>query len=172
MTQARLNLVGKMLPSIELPSYPGPRTNLLQLAKKAANEQFSLIVCLSVGPRVGERDDSIRAREWKHYHLMFSALRCRVAWISACPLDMQREWAGKEGLCGLSYTFLSDTDLKLAQKLRLPTRQVDGGRVYEHAALATHAGEITQVFSPVDPYKDAHVVIRRLEQVTDARTGT
>jgi peroxiredoxin len=81
---------------------------------------------------------------------------------------MQREWAGKEGLLGLGYTFLSDPDLKLAQRLRLPTRQADGGRVYEFVTLATHAGEITQVFFPVDPHKDAQVVIRRLAQAIDA----
>jgi hypothetical protein len=167
MTRAGPKLVGEMLPSIELPSFPGPKTNLLRLAKKVANEQFSLIVCVSAGPRVGEMD-TIRARGWKHYHLMLSALRCRVAWISAGPLDMQREWAGKEGLCGLRYTFLSDPDLEFAQRLSLPTRQVDSGRVYEHATLATHAGEITQVFSPVDPHRDAQVVVRRLERASGA----
>jgi peroxiredoxin len=167
MTQAKSNLVGEMLPSIELPSFPEPRTNLLQLAKKVANEQFSLIVCVSAVP--GNSSDTIRVRGWRHYHLMLMGLRCRVAWISTYPLDMQREWAEKEGLCGLGYTFLSDTDLQLAQRLKLSTRQeVDGGRVYEHATLVTHAGEITQVFFPVDPYKDAGVVVRRLERASDA----
>jgi hypothetical protein len=161
MTRSKSKLVGEMLPSIELPSFPGPKTNLLQLAKKVANEQLSLIVCVSAGPHVGEMD-TIRAGGWRHYHLVLPALRCRVAWISTCPLDMQQEWAEKEGLCGLRYTFLSDPDLKLAQRLRLLTRQLDGGRVYEYITLVTHAGEITQVFSPVDPRQDAHVVIRRL----------
>jgi hypothetical protein len=167
MTRAKSKLVGEMLPSIELPSFPGPKTNLLQLGKKIANEQLSLIVCVSAGPNVGEMD-TIRADGWRHYHLILPALRCRVAWISACPLDVKQEWAEKEGLCGLGYTFLSDTDLKLAQRLKLPTRQADGGRVYEYVTLVTHAGEITQVFSPVDPRQDAHVVIRRLERAVDA----
>lgn len=165
MTRATSELVGGMLPSIELPSFTGPKTNLLQLSKKVASEQLSLIICASAGPHVGEMD-TIRARGWRH--LILPALRCRVVWISTCPLDIQQEWAEKEGLCGLNYTFLGDPKLKLAQRLGLPTRQVDGSPVYEHATLVTHAGEITQVFSPVDPHKDAHVVIRRLERAIDA----
>jgi peroxiredoxin len=167
LTQNQSNLVGKMLPSIQLPFLPGPRTNLLQLAKEAAIKRFSLIVCLSAGPHVGEMD-TIRADGWRHYHLLLPALRCQMAWISTCPLDMQQEWAEKEGLRGLGYTFLSDTDLKLAQRLKLPTRRVDGSRVYEHATLVTHAGEITQVFSRWTLARDAHVVIRRLERAIDA----
>jgi peroxiredoxin len=166
MTRARSDVSGKMLPSIELPSFPGTETNLLQFAKELASEQLSLIVCISAGPKgSSEVDDTIRACGWKQYRRGLEALRCRLVWVSACPLDVQREWAAKEGM---DYRLLSDPNFELAQKPGIPIQIIDGAPAYESTTLATHAGEITQVFSAVDSREDAHVVIAWMKRAIDA----
>jgi hypothetical protein len=130
-----------MLPSIELPSYPGPADNLLKMAKAATSKQFSVIVCIAAG--LDEMEDTTRARAWKPYDPELAAMRCQLIWVSTSSLDSQQEWAAREGL---GYTLLSDVSIELGQRLGLPTREVAGARMYKPMTLVVHDGEITQIF--------------------------
>jgi peroxiredoxin len=150
-------VVGRVLPSFELPSCPGPVASLGDMGRSS-----SLVVCVAPGvgssPAVapgGIDVDTARARAWRPYVLELAALGYRLVWVSACPCDVQRDWAEREDL---GYVVLSDEGLQLARVLGLPTRTTLVGRRYEHLTLLARGREIVQAFRPAPSPGDARGV--------------
>lgn len=77
-----------------------------------------------------------------------TALGAAVVGISAQTPDEQREFAEREHI---PFPLLSDSELKLAAGLRLPTFEVDGMTLYKRLTLIAEAGRIVKVFYPVFP---------------------
>lgn len=78
----------------------------------------------------------------------FGALGAAVVGISAQQPDEQREFAEREHI---PFPLLSDSGLKLATALRLPTFEVEGTTLYRRLTLVAEAGRIVKVFYPVFP---------------------
>ena len=60
----------------------------------------------------------------------------------------QREFAEREHI---PFPLLSDSELKLAAALRLPTFEVEGMALYKRLTFVAEAGTIVKVFYPVFP---------------------
>lgn len=78
----------------------------------------------------------------------FSALRATVIGISAQSPEKQREFAAREHI---PFALLSDSDLRLADVLGLPTFEAEGMILYKRLTFVAEAGEIVKVFYPVFP---------------------
>ena len=78
----------------------------------------------------------------------FSSLSATVVGISAQSPDDQREFAEREHI---PFPLLSDSGLKLAETLRLPTFEAGGMTLYKRLTLVAKAGKISKVFYPVFP---------------------
>jgi peroxiredoxin len=80
-------------------------------------------------------------------------LGARVHGLSAQPIEEQREFAER---VAMPYPLLNDARLVLAARLRLPTFEVDGMRLYRRLTFIARRGRIERVFYPVFP-PDTHV---------------
>ena len=78
----------------------------------------------------------------------FSALGATVAGISAQTSAEQREFAEREHI---PFPLLSDSDLRLAETLRLPTFEVEGMALYRRLTFVAESGRILRAFYPVFP---------------------
>jgi peroxiredoxin len=78
----------------------------------------------------------------------FAALGVSVVGISAQEPDEQREFATRERI---PFPLLSDSGLKLAAALRLPTFEAGGMTLDKRLTLIAEAGLIVKVFYPVFP---------------------
>lgn len=87
----------------------------------------------------------------------FSALGASVAGISAQSPAEQREFAEREHI---PFPLLSDSDLRLADALRLPTFEVEGMILYKRLTLVAEGSTIAKAFYPVfPPDRDAGEVL-------------
>jgi peroxiredoxin len=75
-------------------------------------------------------------------------LGASVFGLSAQSLAEQREFAEREHI---PYPLLHDGEFRLAEKLGLPSFEVDGGRYYRRLTLIARQGRIAKVFYPVFP---------------------
>ncbi|HXD58587.1 MAG TPA: peroxiredoxin, partial [Thermoleophilaceae bacterium] len=92
-------------------------------------------------------------------------LGARVLGLSAQSLEDQHEFAER---VGLPYPILSDTNLELAEALRLPTFETSGLKLYKRITLIVREHKIVHVFYPVFPPDEAAAtVLSRLQ--ADAR---
>lgn len=80
-----------------------------------------------------------------------AVLGATVFGLSAQSQDEQREFAARERL---PYPLLNDSGFRLAEALRLPTFEVDGGRYYRRLTLIAREGRVAKVFYPVFPPPD------------------
>jgi peroxiredoxin len=71
-----------------------------------------------------------------------------VIGVSSQSPDEHREFSER---VGLPFPLLSDPALLLAERLRLPTFEVEGMRLYRRVTLIVEDGVITKVFYPVFP---------------------
>lgn len=78
----------------------------------------------------------------------FAALGASVVGIGAQSPDEQREFAAREQI---PFPLLSDSELRLATALRLPTFEVDGMTLYKRLTFVAEAGRIVKTFYPVFP---------------------
>lgn len=78
----------------------------------------------------------------------FSAYGAAVVGISAQTPDEQREFAEREHV---PFLLLSDSDLHLAEALRLPTFEVEGMTLYRRLTFVAESGRIVKAFYPVFP---------------------
>jgi peroxiredoxin len=78
----------------------------------------------------------------------FTALGASVVGISAQEPDEQLEFATREHI---PFPLLSDSELKLAAALHLPTFEVEGMTLYKRLTFVAEAGRIVKVFYPVFP---------------------
>jgi peroxiredoxin len=149
------HLTGMSLPEVDLPSTMGGSMNL------AGTVEGRLVVY--VYPRTGTPgeplpggwDDIPGARgctpqscAYRDSLVEFSALGAAVIGISAQSPEEQREFTQREHI---PFPLLSDSDLRLAEKLRLPTFEAAGMALYKRLTLVAEEGEISKVFYPVFP---------------------
>jgi peroxiredoxin len=87
----------------------------------------------------------------------FSSLGADVVGISAQSSAEQAEFSAREHI---PFALLSDSDLSLADELRLPTFEAEGMTLYKRLTLIAKAGKIIKVFYPVfPPDRDAGEVL-------------
>jgi peroxiredoxin len=149
------HLVGMALPRLRLPSTLGEGVDLAELAN-------GLLVAY-VYPRTGKPgeplpagwDDIPGARgctpqscAYRDSLAEFSSLGASVIGISAQSPEEQAEFAEREHI---PFPLLSDSDLRLAGELRLPTFEANGMTLYRRLTLVAEAGKIVKAFYPVFP---------------------
>jgi peroxiredoxin len=78
----------------------------------------------------------------------FAALGAAVTGISAQTPAEQREFAEREHI---PFPLLSDSDLSLAEALRLPTFEVEHMTLYRRLTFVAEEGRIVKAFYPVFP---------------------
>lgn len=84
--------------------------------------------------------------------------------ISAQSPAEQREFVAREQI---PFPLLSDSDLRLAAALRLPTFEVAGMTLYRRLTLVAERCAIVKVFYPVfPPDRDATAVLAWLAEMT------
>jgi peroxiredoxin len=149
------HLEGMRVPALLLPSTLGGTADLADLA----SERFVAYVYPRTGvpgqPLPIGWDDIPGARgctpqscAFRDALAGFTQLGATVAGISAQDPDEQREFAEREHI---PFPLLSDSDLKLAGELRLPTFETEGMTLYKRLTLVAEAGRIVKVFYPVFP---------------------
>jgi peroxiredoxin len=149
------HLKGEPVPALGLPATSGERIDLAQVAAGAL-----VVYCY---PRTGRPGDPLppgwdeipgargctpQACGFRDHFAELDALGVKVLGLSAQPLEEQIELSGR---LGLPYPVLSDTDLRLAAALRLPTFEVAGMRLYRRLTFIARAGRIVKVFYPIFP---------------------
>lgn len=158
------HLPGMAVPSLALPSTKGDVEDLAELAE---GRQVAYVY-----PRTGTPgeplpagwDDIPGARgctpqscSYRDSLAKFERLGATVVGISAQSSDEQREFAAREHI---PFALLSDSDLRLAERLRLPTFEVAGMTLYRRLTLVAEAGTIVKAFYPVfPPDRDAAQVL-------------
>ncbi len=91
-----------------------------------------------------------------------AAAGARVYGLSAQPLAEQRAFAEREAM---PYPLLNDHELRLADRLGLPTFEADGLRLYRRLTLIARRGRVEHVFYPVwSPARHAAAVLEWLQR--------
>ena len=149
------HLAGMALPDLRLPSTLGESINLEEEARE--------LLVAYVYPRTGRPgkplptgwDDIPGARgctpqscAYRDSLAEFTSLGAKVVGISAQSPEDQAEFAKREHI---PFPLLSDSSLGLAAKLRLPTFETDGIRLYKRLTLIAEEGKIAKVIYPVFP---------------------
>lgn len=149
------HLPGRAVPSLALLSTAGGTIDLAELAT-------GLLVAY-VYPRTGVPgqplpagwDDIPGARgctpqscAYRDSRAEFERLGATVVGISAQTTAEQAEFADREQI---SFPLLSDADLLLAGRLRLPTFEVAGMTLYRRLTLVAERNRIVKAFYPVFP---------------------
>jgi peroxiredoxin len=158
------HLQGSPLPNLALPS---TQDGSFDLADKAAGR-----LVVYVYPRTGVPgqpllpgwDDIPGARGCTPQSCAYrdalgelAELGAAVVGISTQGSNEQREFAAREHI---PFPLLSDTDLRLAAALRLPTFEVEGMTLYKRLTFVAEAGKIVKAFYPVfPPDRDAAEVL-------------
>lgn len=163
------HLPGASLPDLALPSTSGGSANLAHLAE-------GLLVAY-VYPRTGvpgeplpdDWNDIPGARgctpqscAYRDSLAEFERLGATVVGISAQTASEQRDFAAREHI---PFPLLSDSDLRLADILSLPTFDAAGMTLYKRLTLIARAHHVVKVFYPVfPPDRDAIHVLRWLDE--------
>jgi peroxiredoxin len=149
------HLPGSSLPSLELPSTAGGTADLSALGPGR--------LVVYIYPRTGTPgepsppgwDDIPGARgctpqscAYRDSLAEFERLEAAVVGVSAQSAAEQLEFAGREHI---PFPLLSDSGLKLAWEIGLPTFEAAGSTLYRRLTLVADAGEIVKVFYPVFP---------------------
>jgi peroxiredoxin len=149
------HLPGLRLPALTLPSTAGGTTDLGTLGPGR--------LVVYVYPRTGTPgeplpagwDDIPGARgctpqscAYRDSLAEFERLGAAVVGISAQSAAEQLEFAEREHI---PFPLLSDSGLKLAGELGLPTFEAAGSTLYRRLTLVAEAGEIVKAFYPVFP---------------------
>jgi peroxiredoxin len=152
---AAAHLPGMPLPGLRLPSTLGGEVDLAEIAGDC--------LVAYVYPRTGTPgeplpagwDDIPGARgctpqscAYRDSLAGFSSLGANVIGISAQSAGEQAEFAGREHI---PFPLLSDSELGLAEALRLPTFEAGGMTLYKRLTLVAEEGRISKVFYPVFP---------------------
>jgi peroxiredoxin len=149
------HLPGMTLPSLEMPSTLGGALDLT----KAIHDPLVVYVYPRTGtpgqPSPAGWDDIPGARgctpqscAYRDSLAQFAALGATVVGISTQTPAEQREFAEREHI---PFPLLSDSDLRLADALRLPTFEVEGTTLYKRLTFVAEAGRIVKTFYPVFP---------------------
>lgn len=164
-------LVGVWAPVVRLPfapgePLPGSMVSLAELARLGSLAVFfyrgvvSEGVAQSGGGGVGI-ETAARMAGWREREPELEELGYRIVGISSQSSEAQTQFALDRML---SFAFLSDRELLLADELGLPTGEGPGGeRVYEPLTMLVRDGRVWCVFYPlVCPELDAEIAIERI----------
>ena len=159
------HLAGLAIPELALPSTQGSGTeNLAQLAQGRLVAYLYPRTGVPGQPLLPGWDDIPGARgctpqscAFRDSLAEFKQLGAAVVGISAQSPAEQSEFAQREHI---PFPLLSDSELKLADALRLPCFEVEGWRLYRRLTLIAEAGKIAKAFYPVfPPDRDASAVL-------------
>jgi peroxiredoxin len=149
------HLTGLPVPELALTATAGEMTDLSQLA----GERLVAYVYPRTGvpgqPSPAGWDDIPGARgctpqscAFRDSLAEFAEIGATVVGISAQDPEEQREFAEREHI---PFPLLSDSGLRLAAALGLPTFEVEGITLYRRLTFIAEAGRIVEVFYPVFP---------------------
>jgi peroxiredoxin len=165
------HLAGRALPELRLPSTVGDSLNLAEAASGRLVAYMYPRTGVPGEPSPAGWDDIPGARgctpqscAYRDALAEFSALGADVIGISAQSPAEQREFAEREHV---PFPLLSDTGLRLAETLALPTFEVEGMALYKRLTFVAEAGAIVKAFYPVfPPDRDAAEVLGWLRTST------
>jgi peroxiredoxin len=166
------HLPGSAVPDVALPSAQGGEMSLADAAQG--------LVVVYVYPRTGTPgvpapegwDDIPGARGCTPQSCAFRDAQQELArhgasliGISTQTPEEQAEFAQREHI---PYPLLSDHELVLAERMRLPTFQAGGLQLYKRLTFVAEAGRIVKLFYPVfPPDRNADEVLAWLEARAD-----
>lgn len=149
------HLAGAQIPSITLLSTSGGMIDLAQASRSLA--------VIYIYPRTGvpgqplpEGWDAIpgargctpQSCAFRDHAAELAAHGASIIGLSAQLVEEQREFARREHI---PYPLVSDSKLRLADAMRLPTFEAAGMRLYKRLTMIAAAGKIERVFYPVFP---------------------
>jgi peroxiredoxin len=169
----RARLVGVQAPSVRLPfapgeALPGSMVSLAELARRDSLAVFFYGGVASEEAALGRRggvgiEAGARMAGWREREPELEELGYRVVGVSSQSSEAQAQFAMDRML---SFTFLSDRKLLLADELGLPTREEPSGeQVYEPLTMLIRNGHVCSVIYPFDcPVIDAEIAIERIKR--------
>lgn len=149
------HLSGVAVPSLRLPSTLGDDLDLAEAARER--------VVVYLYPRTGRPGEPLpegwdaipgargctpQSCAFRDHQQELAAHRVGVIGLSAQTPQDQREFAEREHI---PYPLLSDSALELARRLRLPTFEAAGMRLYRRLTFIAVQARIEKVFYPVFP---------------------
>jgi peroxiredoxin len=167
-------LVGVRAPVSRLPfapgePLPGSMVSLAELARRDSLAVFFYGGIASGGAARGRRggvgiEAGARVEGWRECEAELEELGYRIVGVSSQSSEAQAELALDRMVS--SFTFLSDSELLLADELGLPTgRGPAGERAYEPLTMLIRDGCILWVFYPLmSPAVDAEIAIKRIRK--------
>ena len=167
------HLMGMRLPSVALTSTAGRVVELAGLPGCVVIYCYPRTGRPGVDPPQGwneipgARGCTPQACAFRDHYRELQRLGAQVFGLSTQDSDYQREAAAR---LHLPFELLSDTALEFAQRLRLPTFEIDGMRLIKRLTLIANDGQIEKVFYPVfPPDKNAEEVIGWLAQALNQK---
>jgi peroxiredoxin len=149
------HLPGTALPAFALPS---SLSGDIDLAALAANRLVAYVYPRTGTPGApspsgwddipGARGCTPQSCAYRDTLAEFEQLGATVVGVSAQSPTEQAEFAAREHI---PFPLLSDSRLRLAAELGLPTFEVEGMNLYKRLTLIAEAGTIVKVFYPVFP---------------------
>jgi peroxiredoxin len=149
------HLLGSTVPDVALASSTGSEIDLAEAARE--------LLVVYVYPRTGKpgepsppgwdaipgaRGCTPQSCAFRDHVTDLAAHGAAVMGLSAQTPEEQREFAEREHI---PYPVLSDAELKLADRMGLPTFDVAGMRLYRRLTFVARAGVVERVFYPVFP---------------------
>jgi len=156
------HLTGMRLPSVALRSTSGRLVDLAGLSGRVVIYCYPRTGRPDVDPPQGwneipgARGCTPQACAFRDHHQELQELGAQVFGLSAQDTDYQREAVAR---LHLPFELLSDSELELANRLRLPIFEIGGMRLIKRLTLIARGGQIEKVFYPVfPPDKNANVM--------------
>jgi peroxiredoxin len=157
-----VHLLGMPVPAVSLQFAPGALTGSMVSLADLVRHRWLVVIFYGglVSEGIGDGGqgmdaelEGVRMDGWREHEPELEEFGYDVVAVSSQSSEVQAEFALD---WMLSFTFLSDSELLLADKLGLPTRTVQGGeRVYVPSTIIMREELIVCVFHPVDPVRDA-----------------
>jgi len=164
------HLTGMRLPSVGLMSTAGQVVDLASLSGRVVVYCYPRTGRPGVDPPQGwneipgARGCTPQACTFRDHYRELQRLGAQVFGLSTQDSDYQREAVAR---LHLPFELLSDVALEFAQRLRLPTFEIEGMRLIKRLTLIANDGQIEKVFYPVfPPDKNAEEVIAWLSPIT------
>lgn len=150
------HLPGLELPELTLPSTRGEEVELRSLATDGATLVLYVYARTGTPGEVLEGWDEIPGARgctpqgcaFRDHRAQLTVLGADIVGLSAQPPADQRDFAAREHI---PFPLLSDTGLRLAEALDLPTFEFGGRTFYRRVTLVAREGVIDRVFYPVFP---------------------